>query len=211
MSYIAVLQGTPTWLPFIASNSNDGLPRTGITYSQVDVSYKKSSQATFQLKSLLVTDFRENGNGVYEILFSASDLNTVGSFLYVVQGNGGLPLPTIRQFIGQAVVQSSASYTPGTISLNTNVLTGNLIDLMGSPLVGESVSARIQSAPVIMGTTPNIGGVGVTMVSALTDSAGFFALEVLQGAVVDIVIPAINYRRTLTVPANVSDKLFELP
>lgn len=211
MSYISVLQGTPTWLPFMAIDANNGTPRTGITYTQVDVSYKKYTQATFQIKTLLVTDFRENGNGIYEILFSTSDLNTVGTFIYVVQGNGGLPLPNIKQFVGQAVVQSSSSYTPGTITLQTNVLTGNLVDLRGRPLVGEAVSARMVSAPTIMGVSPNIGGVGVDITAAITDSVGFFALEVLQGAVIDVVIPVINYRRTLTVPSNATDKLFEIP
>jgi len=211
MACISVLQGTPTWLPFVAANSGDGSPRTGITFTQVDVAYKKSSQASFGVKSLLITDFRENGNGVYEILFSAQELDTTGSFIYTVNSNGGLPAPAIKQFIGQAFIQSSSQYTPGSIALDTNILTGNLIDLQSHAMVGESVSARVLSAPVVMGSDPNIGGVGCGMVSTTTDSSGFFALEVLQGAEVDIVIPAINYRRTLTVPSNQTDKLFEIP
>jgi hypothetical protein len=211
MSYIAVLQGTLTWLPFIAANADDGDPRIGITFNQVDVVYKKSSQATFSLKSLLITDFRENGNGVYEIKFAASELDTIGSFLYIVNSNGTLPLPQIKQSIGQAVVQSSASYTPGTITIPTNVLTGNLVDLYGNALSGEIVSARLLEAPSILGTTPNRGGVGSQIVSAKTDASGFFALELVQGSVVDIVIPIINYRRSLTVPSNLSDRLFDIP
>jgi hypothetical protein len=163
------------------------------------------------VKTLTGADFRENGNGIYEVLFSATDLDTIGTFIYVVQGNGGLPLPTIKQFVGQAVIQASSSYTPGSIALPTNVLTGNLIDLKGQALVGEAVSARVVSAPTILGVDPNIGGVGVDLVAAVTDSVGFFALEVLQSAVVDIVIPVVNYRRTLTVPTNATDKLFEIP
>jgi hypothetical protein len=211
MSYISVLQGTATWLPFIALDSGTGTPRTSLIYTQVDVAYKKYGASVFSLKTLVTGDFREIGHGVYEILFSTSELNTVGSFLYVINGNGSIPLPTIRQFIGQAVVQSSSTYTPGTISLTTNVLTGNLIDLSGNALVGESVSARIMSAPTIIGTSPNIGGIASNIVSTVTDSGGFFALELLQGAVVDITIPVINYRRTLTVPADTTDTLFDIP
>lgn len=213
MSCIKILQGTPTWLPFIAADVGTGDPRTGILFNQIDVAFKKSTDITFSLKSLVGpgTDFRENGNGVYEILFSSSDLAVLGTFLYVVNGNGALPTPAIRQFVGQAYVESSSTFTPGTVSLPTNVLTGNLINLHGSALIGEAVSARIVSAPAIEGISPNIGGVGMDMVSTKTDSAGFFALEVLQGAVIDVVIPIINYRRTLTVPANSSDKLFEIP
>ena len=98
------------------------------------------------------------------------------------------------------------------MSLPTNVLTGNLIDLMGGPLIGESVSARVLEAPSIQGSvSPNIAGVGTDIVSAQTDAAGFFALELLRGAVVDVVIPIVNYRRTLTVPDNTSDVLFDIP
>ncbi len=211
MACVQVVQGTPTWLPFIATNINTGAPRTGILFNQVDVSYKKSSQATFNLKTLLITDFRENGAGVYEILFSNTELNVLGSFLYVVNGNGALPTPNIRQFVGQAFVVTSSAYTPGTISLDTNIITGNLIDLHGDPLPGAAVSARVLSAPTILGVTPNIGGVGVDIFSAKTDEAGFFALEILQGAVVDVTIPRVNYRRTLTVPANPTDNLFNIP
>lgn len=213
MSCIKILQGTPTWLPFIASDVGTGDPRTGILFNQIDVSFKKATDLTFSLKTLTgaPTDFRENGNGVYEILFSSSDLAVLGSFLYVVNGNGALASPAIRQFVGQAFVESSSTFTPGTISLSTNVLTGNLIDLHGNALVGEAVSARVLSAPSILGANPNLGGIGMDLVSTSTDQSGFFALELVQEAVVDITIPVINYRRTLTVPTNSSDLLFTLP
>jgi hypothetical protein len=211
MSCIEVQQSIATWLPFVAVDETDGAPRTGIIFSQIDASYKKSSQSSFNVKSLTAPEFRENGNGVYEILFSDTDLDTLGTFLYVVNSNGGLPSPAIRQFVGQAVVVSAAAYTPGTITLSTNIITGNLISLQGSPLVGEAVSARVLSSPNVQGTSPNIGGVGTDLVTALTDSGGFFALEVLQGAVIDVVIPSVNYRRTLTVPNNSTDLLFDIP
>jgi hypothetical protein len=213
MSCIEILQGTPTWVPFIAADVGTGDPRTSILFNQVDVSFKKSTDPTFQVKALTgpPTDYRENGNGVYEILFSGTDLDTLGTFLYVVNSNGALPAPAIRQFVGQAFIESSATYTPGTISLSTNIVTGNLIDLNGNALADEAVSARVMSAPTVLGTSPNIGGIGTDIVSAQTDSGGFFALELLQGAVVDIVIPSTGYRRTLTVPANSTDVLFDIP
>lgn len=211
MAWIAVQQGVATWLPFIATDTGTGNPRTGIVYTQVDVSYKKSVDASFTVKVLSGTDFREIGAGVYEVLFSAAQLDTVGSFIYVINNNGTLPLPNIRQYVGQAFIQSAAAFTPGTIALPTNVITGNLINLSGVALADEAVSARIISAPTVLGTSPNVGGVGTDTVAVQTDSGGFFALELLQGAVVDIVIPVTNYRRTLTVPANSTDVLFDIP
>jgi hypothetical protein len=210
MACIQVLQGTATWLPFIAADVGTGSPRTGITSTQIDVSYKKSTQSTFNLKVITPSDFRENGSGVYELLFSTSELDTLGSFLYVANGNGSLPLPNIRQFVGQAFILSSSTFTPGTISLSTNILTGNIIDLNGVAMPNVAVSARVLAMPTLLGTTPNRGGITTDIVSARTDSAGFFALELVQEAVVDVTIPRINYRRTLTVPTNSTDILFDL-
>ncbi len=211
MACVTVLQGTATWLAFIATDEGTGAPRTGITFNQVDVSFKKSTDSSFTIKVWTAPDFREIGFGVYEVLFSSANLDTIGSFIYVVNGNGVLPLPLIRQFVGQALVQSASAFTPGTVALPTNVLTGNLITLGGIALPSEAVSARIISAPSIIGNTPNLGGIGTSQVSSLTDSGGFFALDVLQGAVIDITIPVINYRRTLTVPLNSTDVLFDIP
>jgi hypothetical protein len=209
--YFAILQSTPTWLPFEAINLTTDLPRTGIVFSQVVVSYKKSTATSFTTKTLVTGDFREIGNGIYEISFSAAELNTLGSFLYLVQGGGTLPAPAIRQYFGQAVIQAAAAYTPGAITLSTNALTGNLVDIQGQPLAGETVCARVLVVPTLFGTTPNRGGIGSDLVSAQTDASGFFVLEVLQGSVIDITIPAVSYRRTLTVPAHSTDKLFDLP
>jgi hypothetical protein len=213
MSCIEVLQNTPTWLPFTATDVGTGSPRTGVLYTQVDVSYKKSTDIAFTLKVLVgpPTDFREIGLGVYEVLFSGAELAVLGTFIYVVNSNGALPAPALNQFIGQAWIEDAAGYTPGTISLPTNIITGNLIGLNGNALADEAVSARIISAPTVIGSLPNIGGVGTDTVATQTDAGGFFALELLQGAVVDIVIPATNYRRTLTVPANATDVLFDIP
>jgi len=212
MSCISISQGTATWLPFIATDTGTGNPRTGILFSQIDVSYKKSVDAAFTAKVLTgPADFREIGAGVYEILFSSAELNTLGSFIYVINSNATLPAPALKQYVGQAFIVSAASYTPGTITLSTNIITGNLIDLSGNALADEAVSARIISVPEILGVSPNIGSVGSDTVAVQTDSGGFFALELLQGAVVDIVIPATGYRRTLTVPANGTDNLFDIP
>ncbi len=211
MACVAVLQGTATWLQFVATDTGTGSPRTGIIFSEIDVSYKKSVDASFTVKVLTGPEFREIGLGVYEILFSSAELNTLGSFIYVVNGNGTLALPAIKQYVGNAFVQSASAYTPGTIALPTNVITGNLINLSGIALADEAISARIVSVPEILGVSPNIGSVGSDIVAVQTDAGGFFALEILQGSVVDIVIPATGYRRTLTVPANGTDNLFDIP
>lgn len=211
MSVIDVVQNSATWLPFVATDIGTGNPRLGITFSQIDLVFKKATETSFTAKGLTSPEFREVGLGVYEVLFSASDFDTLGSFIYAVNGGATLPAPSIKQFVGRADVKAVGSVSPGQISLPTNILTGNLIGLNSSPLVGEAVSARVLSAPNVIGSTPNLGGIGTDIVSAQTDSGGFFALEVLQGAVIEVVIPVVNYRRTLTVPGNTTDLLFDIP
>lgn len=210
MSYVDVVQNTATWLTFIALDSGTDAPRTGITFGQIAVNYQKEGATTLTAKSLLVSDFREIGLGVYEILFSAAELNTLGMFLYVVNSNGTLAPPAIKQYVDQANVQ--AATVPSTaITLATNIITGNVVDLNGVAIEDAAVSARVLEMPAIAGTYPNIGGVSTDMVSTRTDSNGFFSLTLIQGSVVDITIPRVNYRRTLTVPNNATDVLFLLP
>lgn len=211
MGWFTIQQSVATWLPFYAYDSDSGDPRTGITFDEVVVSYKKSTDLTFSAKALLVTDFRENGVGVYELKFSVAELDTLGSFLYVVNSNGALSPPAIKQYVGQGFIQTTAVYTPGTITLDTNVLTGNLLTLSGAALENAAVSARVLEIPAILGVSPTQGGVSTELITARTDVGGFFALELIQGAIVDISIPLINYRRTLTVPTNPTDILFDLP
>lgn len=212
MSCLQILQSTATWISFyVIDNDVTADPRTGILYTEIDVSYKKYGDTSFTNKVLTgVADFREIGVGVYEVSFSAAELDTLGSFVFIINGNGTLAAPPVRQVLGQAVVVAAAAYTPGTITLSTNVLTGNIVDLQGTPVANVGVNAIVLSLPTVMGVTPNTGGITNSLVSAVTDASGFFALEVLQGAVIDISISKVNYRRTLTVPANSTDILFEL-
>jgi hypothetical protein len=205
-----VTQSVETWLPFTALDAGTGTPRTGIVFSEIDVQIKKASDAALSSKTITAPEFRELGSGVYEVLYSAADLSEIGSFLFVINSNGALAPPAIQQYVGLANV-IEATVASSSVTLDTNILTGNVIDGSGNPVQGASVSARVLSAPTINVTSPEIGGVTTSIVSAQTDAAGFFALEVLQTAQVDISIPKINYRRTLTVPSNSTDNLFTIP
>lgn len=95
---IRVTQSVVTWVPFIATNVNTGEPRESIVFSEVDCVYKKSIDSTFTSKTLDATNFREVGLGIYEVQFSATELDTLGIFIYVLNGNGTLAPPAINQF-----------------------------------------------------------------------------------------------------------------
>ena len=53
-------------------------------------------------------------------------------------------------------------------------------------------------------------GIYDVIVSTKTDTNGYFEINVLQQATVDVVIADIGYRRTVTVPSTTLAKLFEL-
>jgi hypothetical protein len=204
---IEIAQNTATWLPFFAQDANGVV--TGITYAQVIVSYKKAGGLALVSKTLSSTgSFREIGQGFYEISFTAAELNTLGTFAWIVSSNGLLATPIKTDFQLGTIVPVT-SYSDSRVSLPTNTLTGSLIDLSGKPLVGIAVSAKLLSLPEVLGST-TLAGVCTDLISVKSDTEGFFALEVLQGATVDISIPRINYRRSLVVPANTTDELFTL-
>lgn len=144
-----------------------------------------------------VTPWEEVGSGVYTIEFSATDLDTLGLFIYTVNG------ATITQYVGTADVVT-ATQAPTPVSLDTCIITGHIFDVGGSPLAGVTVSARILSAPAIIGTV----GLDGSRVSAVTDANGEFFLKLARQAYVDVVISKMGYRRQLVVPNQASANLF---
>lgn len=65
-----------------------GVPVSDIAYNQITVNYKKDGQLDFVLKPLQVTDWINQNNGIYTLKFSASDIDTVGNFVFKVEGAG---------------------------------------------------------------------------------------------------------------------------
>jgi hypothetical protein len=141
--------------------------------------------------------FVEIGNGTYTIAFSASELDTLGSLTVTVNG------ATIQQSVTIANVVEPCVTSPST-TLETCTLFGTVLSPDGKPVAGAGVSARILSLPTIA----NGVGLSTSVVTATTDANGAFYLSVVQLAFVEVFIPAMNYRRQLTVPAQTSANLF---
>lgn len=145
--------------------------------------------------------FTDIGDGFYRISFEDTDLDVLGAFVVRVTG------PQLRPSLESAYITASVVQTPpATINLSVTTITGSIFDATGAPRVGVAVQARTLSSPSI------IAGVAVTtnLITVKTDSVGQFTLSLLAGAQVDISIPAVNYRRTITVPST-SANLFQIP
>lgn len=141
------------------------------------------------------------GNGFYSLGLNATDTNTVGSLYLSLRG------PGLRPSLEVVTIVASLPATPPVIDTpGTTLITGTVVSMGGNPSVNVSVSAKILSIPSI------VAGVAVTTetVYTKTDSNGQFILQLLTGAQVDIIIPAVNYRRTITVPSS-SVNLFDIP
>jgi hypothetical protein len=72
-------------LPIILIQESDGqTPKTGVTYAQVTISYRKEGATSWSSKTAS-GNWTEVGKGVYLISWSTSDLNTVGRFDVLVE------------------------------------------------------------------------------------------------------------------------------
>lgn len=141
------------------------------------------------------------GNGFYTVVLSAGNLDTTGSMYIQLRG------PTIRPALESVLVIASVPVTPPMVTVpGTTLITGVVSTLDGSLTSNISVIARTLSVPAVS------GGVAVTAnaVYVKTDTNGQFILKLLTGSQVDIMIPAVNYRRTITVPTS-SVNLFDMP
>lgn len=193
-----VKQSTQTDLiTAIVDTSN--IPATGLTFSSVTCQFRKEGQANFISKTLDINNFKELGNGFYTITFTAADLDTLGSFLWVVNGTG------LTQATGLADVQADPAAT--STVLPTCGITGQVCDLRGLPIANVAVSARLLAQPGILGDK----GLEDDVVSTTTDAAGQFSLELVQLAQVEVFISKMNYRRVINVPASTTADLFTIP
>lgn len=179
-----------------------GLPKTGLTSADVTCTYRKEGQSSFTAKSLNGSNFTEIGSGVYTIQFTSAELNTLGSFTWIVSG------ATIQTFTGLANVVTDAAATTAPTVVTCN-LTGKLAHISGAPIVNAAVTARIVGFPVLENSGNGIGvGFATESVSVKTDSNGVFSLTLGRLLEVEISIPAISYKRIITVPNSTSKDLF---
>jgi hypothetical protein len=172
---------------------------TGLIYSDVGCSIRKSG-GIFATKTLTTGNFREIGSGAYEIDLTTSDLNTVGSISVMVDG------ADIDTIITTATVSASGNIVPGTsVTFETCVLWGHVVDATGVPQANISVSAQVLGLPSIEGSQAVLLQLPI---ATMTDANGQFFLSLVRLADVEIFIPSVEFRRRLVVPNQSSANLF---
>ena len=61
-------------------------PVIGVGSGDITVTYRKNGAASFTTKSVLAGEWNEVGDGLYRLTFTATELNTAGSFRFLVKG-----------------------------------------------------------------------------------------------------------------------------
>lgn len=95
--------------------------------------------------------------------------------------------------------------------METCTITGTLMRADATPLVGQQIVATIRSTQDDQGGQV-IGTAGVTsdQIEAFTNIAGKFEIDLLQGGVFLLEIPAINLRKQIAVPVLATVDFIEL-
>ena len=66
-------------------NSSD-VAVNSIASGDVTVTFRKNGDASYTTKTLMAGQWSEVGDGLYRVTFTSAELNTVGSFRYIVKG-----------------------------------------------------------------------------------------------------------------------------
>lgn len=180
----------------IAQTIDDAVANAFATFSGDGSGSVSSASGPTTLTGGTDGDFTDMGGGYYSLVLSASNLNVAGNLYVRITG------ATIDPVLEAILVVDSIVPTPPVITPpNTTVIYGTVLKADGSPAIGASVSARPLSVPSI------VSGIAITtdLITAKTDSYGQFTLLLIEGSQVDVFIPSVNYRRTITVPASSAD------
>jgi hypothetical protein len=179
-----------------------GTPALLLADTDVTVEIQKSG-GSYVPKDISAT-WAEVGEGVYTFQLSAADTDTLGNLYIKVSGL------TIKTTLSPLFISEDAPSPTAILPVATTLLFGYVLDSQGAPLAGAAVSAKPLSTPSV-GSTGSEGYVQSTdLVTANTDSSGFFQIALVTGSQVDFFIPSANYRRTLEVPTT-STNVFDIP
>ena len=195
-----VLQQTTAGVILVQLELTNNDPAINLTLASLVFHSKKANVSAFSVftPSALV----ELNNGTYQVTVPSSVTDVLGNLFIKVSS------PLIKTAISYAYVTNVIPVLPENTptTADTIGLYGYIVGPSNEPLQGVPVSARVLGAPYTIVES----AVSISSLTVVTDSNGYFFLTLLEGATVDIFIPAVNFRRTLVVPA-VSSSLFEIP
>ena len=194
---IKAFQSTPT--ESIVRLLNSGSPVTGKVFSDMTVKYHKTGDAgAFATKTLVAEDWVELENGYYALLWSGTDMNTLGTFFYQVEE------------AGSDTVADTFTIEPQPITLQAQaekcIVSGNVRDIAGEPGLGRAVTFRIAESPFSVGSSIVSG----EPIQTVPDFAGNFSIALLRNAKIIVEIQRAGIRHQIDIPDQETANLIDL-
>jgi len=91
---MTIKQSIPRRLPvWLVDDTDFKTGKTGVAFGSATVKYAKEGDNSWSIFTLDITKWIELGDGVYDIVFGASELDTLGNFKYLVQVSGAVDYP----------------------------------------------------------------------------------------------------------------------
>jgi hypothetical protein len=195
MSTPILIQNQATSVVVYLELTATGLGATGLTFADVTCDIKKSGDSSFSTFTLSALNFTELDEGYYEVDLATTDTDDLGNLYLRFSTSTTKPSLVVANVVAAPVAPSA----PAPVVIPTTAIEGYIYNLDGTARESITIAARILSQPTIVPT-------GVALMPDVTvtatDEDGYFVLDLLTGAQVEVQIPALNYRRTITVPAS---------
>lgn len=177
------------------------VPVTGVLFSQVAVSMRKTGTYAFAVKTLTALNWKEIGLGYYAVIWSEGDMGALGDFYYTVSQNGG---PTFNYVEGHFSVDPVPLST--LVAPERCVVSGNIIDIGGEVGTESWITFRIAKTPSVSGASMIEGKI----IRTVPDVFGNFSVTLLRGKKVVVEIPQSGLKHTITVPDQETASLVDI-
>jgi len=145
-----------------------------------------------------------NGDGYYSVLITPEEVESLGTFTFRID-----PSLHSAQTFGQnveVIPYTGVSNTPVSGVPDICTLYGWVLNLQGTPVPNTSVYARLLATPVWAYGSSFFDNV----ISAKTDTNGFFQLTIAQNLTIEVIAPDVGYKRVIVVPSTTQANVFEL-
>jgi hypothetical protein len=173
-------------------------PVTGLLPGDVTVRIRKPGGA-FEVKALDGDNFQELESGLYLLIFSEEDMDTLGTFTYSANATTADYTWSSFQIVPQPIAISAA---PGVCTVS-----GNIVDLGGSPGTSTKIQFHIGPVPSVAGGTSLITA---NILTTVPDAFGNFSVHLLRNKEVIVEIPEVGLKHQITVPDQESANILDL-
>ena len=178
----------------------DGIgPITGLLPVDMTARIRKP-EGEFEDKALDSDNFMELESGLYLVIFSETDMQTLGTFTYSL--NSGSIDYTWNSF---QIVPLPLQATVGATSC---IVTGNIINLGGKPGVNTKIQFRLGQIPSVFLDGQSL--VSADILTTFPDAMGNFSVSLLRGETVIVEIPQTGIVQQIIIPNQETADLTDL-